>query len=246
MFRFYRAAPPAISSSMMTCLAWAKRAVKNSLAVPERYDKSFFYEGSFDHLSVDSLYAERNASGWRSYVGVPIERKWSDIFTMEVLLVHARPRTIIELGTGSGAFSAYLAAWCYMSGARFFTFDTHRKGSATKRVNYRALALIRRLGGSFHARNVFAPSTVSRIARLANEPGVTLIYCDNGDKAMELRTYAPLLKEGDFLGVHDYGSEVFPADVAPLLDLFEPWNEAFCERARSSNRFFRVGDRGSS
>ena len=188
------------------------------------------------------MWAEKDQGGWRSYVGVIMERKWSDFFTMEVLLSQARPRTVIELGTGAGAFAAYLAAYAYIAGARFATFDTHQKGGVTKRVNHRSLALVRQLGGRYYDRDVFAPATRTQIARLVARPGIALIYCDNGDKARELRTYIGCLKAGDFIGVHDYNSEIFPRDLEPLLagGRCVLWHEPLCERTGSSNRFLRV------
>ena len=188
------------------------------------------------------MWAERDAGGWRSYAGVVMERKWSDFFTMEVLLTHARPRTIVELGTGAGAFAAYLATYAYIAGARFATFDTHRKGAVTKRVNHRSLALVRLLGGRYYARDVFAPATRAMIGRIVARPGVALVYCDNGDKAREVRTYVEYLKPGDFIGVHDYNSEIFARDLEPLLarGRCRLWQESLCEQASSSNRFLQV------
>lgn len=217
-----------------------KHRLKTWLARPEKYTMSTFADVPLTELGVESLYAERPEGGWRSYAGIPVERKWADIFTVEVLLAYAQPQLVIELGTGTGGFSAFLATWCYQTGARFMTFDTHYKGSPTKRANYRALGLIRRLAGSYQSRDVFAARTVRKIGNQVRRPGVAFIYCDNGNKAKELRTYAPLLKPGDFIAVHDYGSEVFPADVEPILDRCEFWHEEFCVRSQSSNRFFRM------
>jgi cephalosporin hydroxylase len=188
------------------------------------------------------MWAEKDRGGWRSYAGVIMERKWSDFFTMEILLAHARPRTIVELGTGAGAFAAYLAAYAYIARARFATFDTHRKGMVSKRVNHRSLALVRQLGGRYYDRDVFAPATRAQIGRLVARPGIALIYCDNGDKPRELRTYVDCLKPGDFIGVHDYNSEILPRDLEPLLAAGRcvVWQEAVCERSGSSNRFLRV------
>jgi cephalosporin hydroxylase len=235
----------------MGLLDVAKRQLKTLLARAEAYDTASFSEYPLDALDATSMHAEKDRGGWRSYAGVIMERKWSDIFTMEVLLTYARPTTVVELGTGSGAFSSYLAAYCYLTRARFATFDTHHKGSVSKRVNYRTLAMVRRLGGRHYTRDVFAPATQAQIGRLVARPGVALIYCDNGDKPRELRTYLECLKRGDFIAMHDYVADdslpesiarVSPRDLEPLIKSgrCELWNEPLCERSSSSNRFLRV------
>ena len=223
-----------------------KRKMKRLLELGERYDLKELCTLPIERLDASTWQAGKDRGGWRSYASVIIERTWADIFAMDVFLTHTWPRVIVELGTGSGAFSCYLATYCYLTRARFFTFDIHRKGSVTKRVNYRSLGLIHRLGGRYYPRNIFHESTQQLIRRLTHGRGTALIYCDNGDKAREIQLYAQLLKGGDFIGAHDYGSEIVPEDVKVLLDSgrCEPWQEAFFERLGSSNRFFRIVRRG--
>jgi cephalosporin hydroxylase len=207
-------------------------------ASPASSENSTFIDRPIDTLGLDSLYAERNAGGWRAFAGVPIERKWSDIFTIDVFLDDVRPSTIIELGTGSGGFSCYLATYAYLHGKRFHTFDTHMKGAASKRAHYRSLRLVRTLGGAVHRCDVFNTQNVAFIDRLIKQSGPTFIYCDNGDKIREVSTYAPCLKPGDSLGVHDFGSEIHDGDLAPFLDSgnYRHSHEAFFKALSSSNR----------
>ena len=51
---------------------------------------------------------------------------------------------------------------------------------------------------------------------LGGEPW-TLLYCDNGHKEQELETYGYYLHSGATLGCHDYGTEVNPEWIEPLL-----------------------------
>lgn len=219
-----------------------KRVVKSRLQPGVEYEPALFADRPVDALDAGSMSAEKDRGGWRSYAGILMERKWADFFTTEVFLAHERPRTVIELGTGSGAFSIYLASYCYMVRGGFFTFDIHLKGGPSKRVNYRTLGLIRRLGGRYHARDVFDGGTQTLIRQLIARGGVTLIYCDDGDKPREVWTYAGCLKPGDFIGIHDYNSEIFPRDLEGLIaeGVCEQWHEELFEKTSSSNRFLRI------
>jgi cephalosporin hydroxylase len=205
------------------------------------YEWSAFCDRPIDAMTLQSVFGERPEGGWRSFAGTVVERKWSDIFTIDVFLARTSPATIVELGTGSGGFSSYLATYAYLSGASFSTFDTHRKTSPTKRPNYRALRLIRALGGRVYHRDIFAPDTRKLIGRLAARPGATFLYCDNGDKPREAQLFAEALKPGDFLGVHDFNTEILPADVAGQIErnILHPWHPEFFEALSSSNRIFQ-------
>ena len=45
--------------------------------------------------------------------------------------------------------------------------------------------------------------------------GTTLIYCDGGDKPKEFAFYAPVIRKGDLIGVHDYGTYE-GAEISPV------------------------------
>lgn len=205
------------------------------------YDPTVFVDRPLSLLAANSMSAERDAGGWRGFAGIPIERKWSDIFTIDVFLTRERPDIIIELGTGSGAFSCYLATYAFLAGAEFHTFDTHLRGSPTKRINYRAQRLIARLGGKTHRRDVFSLATVTLISKITRQPRTAFVYCDNGDKIREVRTFAEHLKVGDFLGVHDFGSEIQTEDISYLTQTgrFIHWNANELTAAASSNRLLQ-------
>ena len=58
-----------------------------------------------------------------------------------------------------------------------------------------------------------APAVLDLLAR----PGVTVLYCDNGDKQREVELYAKHLRVGSILGVHDYNSEIMGSWVEPFV-----------------------------
>lgn len=215
-------------------------AWRRAVGAGTTYDWSTFCDRPVEQLALTSLFAERPAGGWRAYAGTAMERKWSDIFTIDVFLADQRPSLIVELGTGTGAFSCYLATYAYLNGARFCTFDSHLKSVPTKRSNERAMRLIRKLGGEMHRRDIFHSATQRFIRRLIQRGPRAFLYCDNGNKAREVQTFVGDLKDGDFIGVHDYGSEIHESDLAPFVGTtLRPWNATFFEGLQSSNRIYQ-------
>jgi len=45
-----------------------------------------------------------------------------------------------------------------------------------------------------------------------------VIYCDNGEKRKEVIIYEPILRSGDFIYAHDYGTEILDEDIAFLYE----------------------------
>ena len=52
-----------------------------------------------------------------------------------------------------------------------------------------------------------------------------ILYCDNGNKTFEIKTYAKYLNSGDLIGCHDWLAEVSPLAVYDALSPFIPFNE---------------------
>jgi cephalosporin hydroxylase len=165
-----------------------------------------------------------------SLFGVPVQREWPDIESLERFLVTEWPETVIELGTGTGSLSLFFAAYCAAHGFRFHTWDTGKMTHEHQAPHQRCLDAVAALGGEVHAGDIFDAETVSAIRwRITKK---TFVYCDNGDKPRELRTYAPFMPMGSHIGVHDFGTEVREPDIR--LEGFEVWEPEWFEG--STNR----------
>lgn len=162
--------------------------------------------------------------------GIPVSQTWADMMLWEHFLNEEQPRHVIELGTGRGGLSLFLALQCLSRGATFTTIDTYNWTPLAGPLY--ALANIRYIQGDAYetGRAVLA----QRIA----EGGKILLFCDNGNKPLEFQTFAPLLRAGDVIATHDWATEILPDDIVGLP--VQMLNAEACERNASMTRWFKV------
>lgn len=156
----------------------------------------------------------RSAS-WRSslhevgctFLGRNCSQSWADFLLWErVFNAHPKLLRLVELGTGEGGFSRFLALQAETRGITFYTFDSVDMGHGLDQ---------------FERCDIFAePGRVATRFR----PGATLLFCDDGDKPREVATFAPLLGIGDLVVVHDWGDEIALRDIpSELRMIHEEW-----------------------
>ncbi len=110
---------------------------------------------------------------------------------------------IIELGTYKGAFSLWLSQNMRPT-TKFVTFERNRN---VVEIRHRT-EIDQRIG------NCFSEDVKSQVKELIDSCGKSLILCDGGKKEREFREYAPLLKKGDVIMMHDYSHD--PDDYEAL------------------------------
>jgi len=143
-----------------------------------------------------------------TFMGVECQHSPLALWTLELVLEDARPKAIVEIGTGSGAVTLFMAAWALKRGAQVASFDILDRFDRERST----VPVMRRLQFEFTVGDCFAPEIAARIAALAGEEKA-LLYCDGGNKAKELLTFAPAMQSGGVIGCHDYGTEVFTGQV---------------------------------
>lgn len=144
--------------------------------------------------------------------------------------------SIIELGTEQGGLALFLALEAYQRGMEFRTFDHKRHDNLDT-----PLARLLGLADRFILGNLFGEAGKKLVELLSGGlPRPILLFCDNGDKPREFREFVPYLQIGDYVGVHDWGTEIHYADVAIFGDALKPmwWGE--WEGAGSITRFMQV------
>ncbi len=117
--------------------------------------------------------------------------------------------SIIELGTGSGAFAAYIAEKAVEMSASFITFDIKNPPSAI--IDY-----LNSLGAVFSNEDLDASTGVEDLIKDGNR---TLILND-ALKEKHLKRFSPVLKLGDCIISHDYGTEYVFEDVNENLQKY--------------------------
>lgn len=120
-------------------------------------------------------------------------------------------RSVIEIGTGHGAMTTVLGLWGIKLGIPVWSFD-HKVLCDRKIFNA--------LNVQFCKTDEFsrvAISIVDDAARL----GPVFLICDGGDKVREFALWVPRLSPGSIIGVHDWGVEIGPEDVAGIVSKYD-------------------------
>lgn len=101
---------------------------------------------------------------------------------------------IIEIGTGTGVFTAWLKQFTKM----LITVDiTNRRLESVDRIVYLIC-------------DAFGRQFPTEFAKLMDQEQKTLLICDDGNKPREAQFFGPQLRTGDMMLVHDYASENWP------------------------------------
>lgn len=130
----------------------------------------------------------------KKYKGVPHKQADNVFEIFDKFFAEQYFDLVIELGSGAGGFSLYLAE---KHGSRFYTFDLINKLDKYSDVSMR----LNKLGAHYYFENIFKSK---RLLKLFNTSKRILLLCDNGDKLKELNTFSPKLKANDVIMVHDY------------------------------------------
>lgn len=155
-----------------------------------------------------------NPNTYNSLYGLSMQQSWEDLALWEWFLNRVIVKSIIELGSGSGAFSCYLLTQCISRGITFVTID-HRPPEMLDGVFYRRVGLDK----TFTEIDILSLEGSNKVKKIIKQvPKPLLLYCDNGDKPQEVALFSPELKQGDYLGVHDFGIEFHEYNLQPVVD----------------------------
>lgn len=103
-----------------------------------------------------------------------------------------QPKNIVEIGTASGGLTHVLSDLCpYSEIITLETKDFHR-------YNFKenVKSIIHDSNSDELINNVMIP--------FIQKSGTTIVFCDGGNKVIDFSNYAPLIKTGDYICVHDY------------------------------------------
>lgn len=134
------------------------------------------------------------------------EHRADDRFLIAEVIQSCKPNVFVELGSRIGGMTAFFADTVRPWGGHVYGFDIENQLHEDLLGEYPNV--------SFYEEDVLADNP--RILSLIRRTNVAL-YCDNGNKEQEVCIYAPHMPVGSLLGCHDYGSEVHPEIVEPVL-----------------------------
>ena len=105
--------------------------------------------------------------------------------------------SIIEIGSGSGTFSMFLAFCCHCCKSDFLTIDKGKIAEETRNS-------IELLGGKFYHTDVYADECMKLIQDIFKSKKRVLLLCDGAIKKRCINTFSKYLKVGDIIMGHDY------------------------------------------
>lgn len=132
------------------------------------------------------------------------------IAAWDLLLRNTKPDTIIEFGTARGGLTCLFGFWGIINKSTVHTYNNNDE--------YIYVEEFERLGIKNNIKDLLKQETRDEIVDLIKNGGRTLIFCD-ALKPIEFAYFAPFLKTGDVITVHDYAEDenVFNAHIKGRL-----------------------------
>lgn len=173
-----------------------------------------------------------------SFCGVVMRQYWADLPLWENFLNSHSTRAIVELGTFYGGMTLFLKAQALARAMRFWTFDRGEPIALTT-----GLAKAMDLQADFVQGDFWKPPAHDVLLDVLTDPEYKplLFFVDGGCKRKEFREFVPELSAGDYVAVHDYGTEFRPEDEEPVAHLLERvfWDECLAHPQPCLTRFWR-------
>lgn len=147
------------------------------------------------------------------FLGMKSVQWQSDYWLWEKFFLDNPIKKFIELGYGYGATSLFFILQGYQHGFDYIGFDSKKAY-----VLENPIAEYISLHDKFIGGDIFEDKKAIIIDYIekSNEP--LLLYCDNGDKPKEVSTFSPYLLPGDYVVVHDWGTEIKQKDIPSYLE----------------------------
>ena len=143
--------------------------------------------------------------------GVGAAQMWPQVGAVFNAIDEFDINLVIELGVYMGGLSELLyLRQQRVNGFRYVGFD-----NAPDQVSRRLVNELPFVWG-----DVFSDAIKNRVVSEINKSTHALVYCDDGNKPMEMRAYAPLIRSRDLILVHDYPGEATPKSLEEFGKIF--------------------------
>ena len=197
-----------------------------------KYDKSLLEKCHGSNPAIDTnlytnseIHFEDMCIINRRFMGAGMSQSYASIYWQEYYYEGNRFEYVVELGSQKGSLSTYFANMAAISESFFFdTFEFNPEKDWYNRPNEGAGHWFDKLSANsafinFFHQDVFNESSINGIKENIDQ-FKTFIFCDGGNKPLEFSTYAPLLKKGDCIAVHDWGHEVGNPHTDPVCEKY--------------------------
>ena len=131
-------------------------------------------------------------------VGIPLSHSWREVGCILWIVQTFHLRAVAEIGVDQGGLAGILQAHRSLDYLGI-ELTMHTVHPSVAHIVIEADAL--------------AEPTLRTVLHWIEQRRPVLVYCDDGDKPKEVQLYAPILRPGDVLGVHDLGSEIQESDL---------------------------------
>lgn len=150
---------------------------------------------------------------------VPVTQTWLQIVRHLEAIKDFDVRIFIEIGVYLGGLASVI-----MPRTEYTEFSYLGVEINEAAVDSRVKLKISRLP---KANIIYGDAFNSRIINKVNErinaaPSPCYLFCDGGDKSREMKTYAPLLRSGDLISVHDWVPSGTGEISSEELEFLEP------------------------
>jgi hypothetical protein len=146
---------------------------------------------------------------YNTFLGKRMAQTKGAIGLWEKVTFSSKVCRILEIGTFHGNFSLYLMLYCMSCKADFFTYDIVNWRVFDHRPNIKNIL---NFDKCFKQWDVFEHEL--EIGDIIKRKGVTILFCDGGNKEKEFNTFSKHLKTKDLIAIHDWKSkEVDPKNL---------------------------------
>jgi hypothetical protein len=155
-------------------------------------------------------------------MGTGLSQNFYAVYFFEQYIRENKFEYVVELGSCHGALSLYLGNYASVTEQFLFhTFEMFPDDAWNNRTINGGGHWFEKLEKISPYMKSFKLDVLGQEAKDIIKAGIgqykTLIICDNGQKRREFRNYAPMLKSGDKIIVHDWMEEIFPKDVTDVM-----------------------------
>jgi len=136
------------------------------------------------------------------FLGLKLDQTKDAIGVWEIVLRKFPFQRIVEIGTYRGNTSIFFLLYCMRVGAKFLTYDI----KDMRRIKGEFIRKLYKESDCFRLGDVFKKE--QEIKEFITQEGLSIVFCDGGNKEKEFNLFSQHLKLGDIIAVHDWGTEV--------------------------------------